>query len=280
MEKFGDALAGLGIFYRSNEVEERFEKMKELCKNIESHYAKLEQIFTQIYKAHRAMEEAMMMASKEVNQVQSSMKGLGMIEGDSSDPSLQQMLTSLGVFYEDQANAMKVFADSIKTDLTGPIHEYYKYCVNAKEALKIRDERQFNAEEIAHYLAKSRHQLTELRGGQATFDDPGADNSMLAPLKSGARAVSGYFSDQIDRMKGVDVLTAKQQKLVQLEKRIEALEQAVKSARDAADSADAAIEREMDHFERVLKNELKENFVPTLVALHKNYLEKSSARWE
>lgn len=280
MEKFGDALAGLGIFSRTNQVEERFEKMKELCKNIEAHYSKLEQIFAHIYKAHRAMEEAMRMASKEVNQVQSAMSGLEMLDPHKPEESLQQMLTSLGVLYEEQANAMHVFADSIKTDLTGPIHEYYKYCLNAKEALKIRDERQFNAEEIAYYLAKSRHQLTQLRGGQTTSDDPGADHSVLAPLKSGARAVSGYFSDQIDRMKGVDVLTAKQQKLVQLEKRIEALEQAVKTARDAADSADAAVEREMEHFEGVLQKELKDNFVPTLIALHKAYLSKSSARWE
>jgi hypothetical protein len=226
------------------------------------------------------MEEAMRMVGREVHQVQASMAGLEVLNSmPSADPSLQQMLTSLGVLYEDQANAMHIFADAIKAGLTSPIHEYYKYCLNAKDALKMRDERQFNAEEIAHYLAKSRHQLVELRGGQTTAEDPGADHSMLAPLKSGAKAFSGYFSGQIDRMKGVDVLTAKQQKLFQLEKRIEVLEQAVKNARESADLADSAMEREMEHFERVLQEDLKENFVPTLLALHKSYLEKSSARW-
>ena len=221
----------------------------------------------------------MRLASKEVIQVEMAILQLReQLEMPSND-NMQGMLRQISVLYEDQAGAMHCFADAVKSDITGPVRDCNKYCSAAKEALKGRDEKQFNVEELSHYLAKSRYQLNELRGGQAVADDPGADHSVLAPLRSGAKAMSGYFYDQFDKMKGVDVLAAKQQKLVQVEKRIGDLEQALKQAREASETADDAIIREMDHFESILQMELKDDLLPTLVSLHQDYLRKTAARW-
>lgn len=279
VDRFGDALAGLGIFSRSNQIEERFEKMRELCQKLELHYGKLEEVFTRIYKAHRTMEEAMRLASKEVIQVEMAIMQLRDQLTMPSNDAMQEMLRQISVLYEDQAGGMHCFADAIKADITGPVHEHSKYCATAKEALKGRDEKQYTVEELSHYLAKSRYQLNELRGGQASGDDPGVDHSVLAPLRSGAKAVTGYFSEQYDKIKGVDVLAAKQQKLVQVEKRIGDLEQALKQARDTSEAADEAVIKEMEFFERVLQEELKDDLLPTLISLHQEYLCKTAARW-
>jgi len=279
VERFGDALAGLGLFTRSGQVEERFEAMRQMCVKLELHYTRLEEIFTGLYKGHRAMEEGMRAAGKEVVQAEAAILQLKEQLGMSTDEVGNGTFRRVSVLYEDHALATHAFADAMKCDLTGPLHEYVKYCSAAKDALKERDDAQLTYEELTHYLAKSRYQLTELRGGQPVPDDPGADRSLLAPIRSGARSITGYLAGQFDRMKGVDVLEVRQQRLQQVEKRIRELEGAVRMAREAGETADGAVVREMEHFEWVLQQELKEDFLPTLIALHKAYLAKSTSRW-
>lgn len=276
VDTMSDALAGMGIFARSNQVEERFEAMKETCRMLEGHYSKLEAIFTHLYRAHRTMEEAMRTASREFLQIEAAAVELNEQLNGSGPLQIEHVLTRMSVVYEDQANALHGMAESIKCDLATPLHEYSKYCSNTKDVLRARDDKQFNSEELAHYLNKSRQQLNELRGAGAVE----AEASLLGPIRSGAKAMSTYLHDQIDRMKGVDLLTAKQQKIAQIEKRLGDLEAAIGTAKETSAVADASVEAEMEQFEAILKGELETMFLPALSALHQTYFAKSEARWK
>lgn len=281
MDHFGDILVGVGIFSRPNTIEERFEKMKERCKKLEAHYSKLDSLFGNLYKAHRTMEEAMRMASQDFIQAQANFSQLRAMLDSEDTMQLDVMMTKMAVIYEDQANTINSYAVALKADVVTPIHEFTKYSNAAKECLKLRDEKQVNSEELSHYLVRSKQQLSELRGlSSESSQDPGRHReSILGPIKSSAKAMSSYVSDHIDRMKGVDTVSAKQQRLAQLEKRISDLETAVKVAKQSSEEIDLEIDKEVEHVEEVIKREMDDEVLPKLSSIQQTFMTKSSHLW-
>lgn len=267
MEQVGDAVSGL-VFGKSGTIEERFESMKTLCRRLAEHFAKLEEITLKIYKAHRNLEESLQYATKDYAILASCVK----------DESLQKQLARLSLASEDQSQLYHDFAVSLKTEFITSVHEWHKYSCAAKDSLKARDEKQGNCADLNAYLSKSRQQHNELRGMSTGQDE--ADPSLLGPIKQGAKAVSSYVNSHIDKMKGLDMITAKQQKIVTLEKRIGDLEAALKAAEGQSATADEVVEREMAHFEDVLRNELQDDLLPTIQRLYHQLMTKSVSHWE
>lgn len=135
MEQVSEAVSGL--FGKPGPVEERFLKMKEICRVLDVHSTKLEDIFLNLYKAQKSIEEGL--GSSRLNYVK--LNSMPLMPHGTSEPAnsngknLRTLLTKVLLITEERAESIRNFAVSLKNEVITPLHEYHKYSVNAKVIL-------------------------------------------------------------------------------------------------------------------------------------------------
>ncbi|KAI9136958.1 putative sorting nexin-4 [Paraphysoderma sedebokerense] len=161
---------------------------------------------------------------------------LGILEVDITDE-----LTKVGGIFYEFAKGLKEMIQHEDIEFSSHIKEYLSYCHAVKYALKLRDQKQLDHEELSDYLAKAQIEKQKLLSGLST-----------------SSGIGGYIKEKYEEMKGVDAETLRREKLKKCEDRITELTSAIQLASQVTDTFSSTLLTEIDFFQTVRIHDFKE----------------------
>jgi sorting nexin-4 len=137
--------------------------------------------------------------------------------------------------------------------------ELGQYCRSAKHALKLRDNKQFEWQDLTDHLESSKEELAHL-SGEATSSTAGVGEK----IRANKSAMVNFLAGRFDSMRGIDPITSRADRIKKLEARIKELDETSVSSQAQSKEVDAMIDSEFVGFTLMLSKEIKNGLVPNL----------------
>lgn len=183
----------LNAFSKIKTPDERFVHMKEQLDKLEENLTLLEKTLNRTNKR----QDDLHLDYKEFS---ASMQGLAHLESGITVPILR-FAETIGEY----SKLLKTHFDTAELDWSNEIHDYLAYCTAIKTVLKLRDQKQVDFEELTEYLA-----VTEKE----------RERTMYPTTMGGGLNITGYLTDKLQEVRGVDSEKMRREKILKLDMRI------------------------------------------------------------
>lgn len=278
LEGLGDVL--LATFLRSPQiVDEDFVKLKQNVQTARSHLSQLERLFH-----HRisALQPTIIAGMQDISSGFEELAGSIDINLTSqvteNDPEavplsmVKAMLSRVSATMTQCRTILNKSMDGQETQMHAVLAEMVQYCDAALEVILQRDRRQVEHEEVEALLQKYQKERDELRGFSKDMKEEAkvevdsasepTETESTTPTSTTKPAVNGsimsFLQAKWDSWKGIDPITAKQNRLARLNEQILQLQEALETAAKLLDRADTSLREEIGIFEGILRAELGE----------------------
>lgn len=280
LEGLGDVL--LAAFLRSPQsVNDDFVKLKQNVQTARSHLSQLERLFH-----HRisALQPTIIAGMQDISSGFEELAGSIDINLSSqvteNDPEavplslVKAMLSRVSATMTQCRTILSKSMDSQETQMHAVLAEMVQYCDAALEVILQRDRRQVEHEELEALLEKYQKERDELRGfskeetmkAEASKEETikkeeettteTESSSTTKPTVNGS--IMSFLQSKWDAWKGIDPITAKQNRLARLNEQIIQLQKALQTATKLLDRANTSLREEIGIFEGILRAELGE----------------------
>ncbi len=166
--------------------------------------------------------------------------------------------TSLEKFSSSANKFSDLYNEKLKRNDTylSNISDYISYCEQAKETLKIRDQKQIDYQDLKRYLDAS---ISE------------RDKTTL-----GSVGLTGFFINKMNDFKGIDPEKTRLERLNQLNNKIVKLESDVASALQTSTNFSQHVQLEIINFENQKNQEFKQffkDFIDSQIKFHESSID-------
>jgi len=219
LDGIGDSI--INSFSKIKNVNEKFVKAKEKLERLEVNLQHVEKLHTNIVKQERALESHM-------NDFALAAEKFGETDNDLESIANEFSNTLRNVSKNISEKALKEEHIYI-----GNIRGYINYCQSYKDALKARDQKQMDYEGLSSYLK--------------SYDDEYKKyENNPAHISSG---ITSFVSRKYDEMKGNDPRLRREEKMNNLQKKIEELKPEVERSEQDTKRFDEDITKEIEYFD-------------------------------
>lgn len=263
------------LFSRSpKNIPQEFVQLRKDVKMVRNHLSHLEKLFSNRVMGHQpAIIEGMKEIASNFDELSSSID-LSLNAGDypNSDgitpPFVKSMLSRVSATMTQCAHLLDKSIDDQEVNLLAVLLEYTQYCDAALEIIDARDRRQVEVEELTNLIGEYTREISELEGSANDTDhtdstENTADSTSPAVSASTSSANKGlfeYLSSKWDSWKGVDPITARQNRLQKCLSRLQHARTALSTSAILSKNADSALSQEIRTFLELMKGELGREF--------------------
>lgn len=174
-------------------------------------------------------------------------------------------LARLGVRAEEEAERLEKWLEAgLENHVQAAIHEWTEYAGEAREALRLRDQKQHDWAEIQAMRGRCEAERDLILG--ATEADLSKNN-----FSHYACSVKVFLQQKMDQVRGIDPLTSKQTRMARLEAAMADYQQTLQRAQEESQAIDQRIEMEMMHWRDQLRIEWLGSILPLFSSLLKQY---------
>jgi sorting nexin-4 len=280
VEQISDVV--VNVFSKSRTVDEKFIHMKKTIGIVEGHLEKITTLHGNLSISFKGVSDALMTSGQAFNQISlcvgqmerivSAGSGLDFVEGR----PLRSVLGDYGQLLEERSAVTARMGEEMDIKAHLLLGELGQYCRSAKQALKLRDQKQFEWQDIADHLESSKEEHSQLSG------EPTAGNAGVADkLRANKSAMMSFLSERLEALRGVDPVTARAERIKKLEEKMKELEEVAVTSQDQSKEIDATILSEFTGFTSMLSREIKNELVPNLrdtwIPYHQQELELFSS---
>ncbi|OZJ02576.1 hypothetical protein BZG36_04199 [Bifiguratus adelaidae] len=248
LENIGDVL--LNAFSKIKKPDERFIQMKDNLDKLEENLNMVEKLCNRIGKRTADLQQ-------DYSEFASSIYGLAALETGITLP-----LNQFGDTVQQYSGAMKAMNSREEFEYFSEIHEYLAYCAAVKNVLKLRDQKQLDFEELSDYLQNT---ITEREKTLHSRGDRGIN-------------ISGYITDKMNEVRGVEKERVRQEKLEKLNARVAELQSAVEQSNDVSNAFSTQVEKEFSIFQKSKTIELRDSLI-AYTDSHVEFYEKGMELW-
>lgn len=183
-----------------------------------------------------------------------------------------QLMQEEGTLVATMAEEMDIKVSLLASELSGYSH-------NAKKALKLRDSKQQEWQDLQDHLNSCREELRILSGQDNTSTTSNTATSNTGITESGASdkiwsrktVMVNYLAERLDSIRGIDPVTSRTERIRKLEQRITELEDTKKISQSFSTKVDSNISKEFQIFMAILDWEVKESYVSNMANIWINY---------
>jgi len=219
LDGIGDSI--INSFSKIKNVDEKFVKAKEKLERLEVNLQHVEKLHTSIVKQERALESHM-------NDFAIAAEKFGETDGD-----LESIVNE---FSNTLHNVSKIISEKALREeqiYIGNIRGYINYCQSYKDALRARDQKQMDYEGLSNYLKSYNDEYRKYENNPAH-------------ISSG---ITSFVSRKYDEMKGTDPRQRREEKMNNLQKKIEDLKPEVERSERDTKRFDDDITKEIEYFD-------------------------------
>ncbi|KAI9318375.1 lipid binding protein [Dichotomocladium elegans] len=250
-ESLSDTL--LNAFSKVKKPDDRFVQMKDIIDKFEENLNTIERLYTRVGKRQSDLQQ-------DYSGLSSSIQTLSAME-----TGIASQLHGFSDAIEKYVRAMSEMTRDEDLFFLNDIHELLAYCHSAKAALRARDQKQVDFEELSAYL----HRTIQER--ERTLH-PGRN-------LDGGLNIAEIVTDKINEVRGINIQQTRREKLVRLERKIKELESEVARANDVSNAFSNQIIKEYDVFERAKTEEIKQGLM-AYADSHIKFFEQGASVWE
>ncbi|PJF17411.1 hypothetical protein PSACC_02771 [Paramicrosporidium saccamoebae] len=256
----------VNAFTKTRVIDEKFVATKKTIGVAEGHLDKITGLHGNLSISFKGLSDALMASGQAFSQVSSSVgqiekivsAGLGREYSTDTIP-LRTTLGDYGQLLEERSAVAARMGEELDVRAHLLLIELGQYCRSAKNALKLRDNKQFEWQDLADHLESSREELAHL-SGEATSSTAGVGEKIRANKSAMVNFIAGRF----DSMRGIDPITARADRIRKLEAKVKELEETSVSSQDQSKEVDAMIDSEFVGFTLMLSKEVRSGLVPSL----------------
>lgn len=282
MEQLSDVV--VNVFSKTRPIDERFIIMKKTVSIIEGHMDKLTALHGQLSSAYMGLSESFMSSGNALSQVSSNFGQLERIVSaevgdgrlENSTP-LRTIIGDYGQLLEERSANIATMGTGVDMKVYLPLSEFAQYCRGAKHALRLRDQRQSEWQDIEEHLNAAREECSELSGDTAKSSS--SEVTAGERLRASKSAVVSYLSERIDSFRGIDPITARTERMKKLENRIKELIEALEAGQEQSKTIDVTVEKEYHGFLVILAREFREQLIPGQCAAWINLHQQDLSLW-
>ncbi|KAI8870037.1 hypothetical protein GQ42DRAFT_122930 [Ramicandelaber brevisporus] len=248
-----DALSDklMNVFTKLKQQDPRFIEMNENAAKLEETLLAIDKICTRIFKRQSEL-------SNLYDDFSLSICDLGRLE-----TGMTYILHQTANTLRDQSNSARELTAHCEEEGLSQLHEYVSYTRAFRHALRNRDQKQLDIEEIESYKDSNIAERDRLVTGGRT----------------GGSGIGGFFKDRMNDLRGANTDELKQEKVVKLNERIQQLEEAVKLGRAQVDAASEELINEEDIFRSIKAIDFKRSMTD-IAQQQMEFYEKYAAAWE
>lgn len=279
--QIGESIAGV-LFRKGRPVEERFQVMKNLAGMLESNFDRVAEDHAKLIGEFKGLADAVTSSATALSQLSSAFGHFERLvfapDNNFSDHSsttiarpVRGLLADYGQVLEEEAVSAASIVEQLGAKVQLLLADYADYCQNARQALKLRDQRQFDVQEMTESLTTATDELAVLSGtGDAEVDR----------FTAGKTAVFNFLNEKVDQLRGLDPIAAKSERKRKFEQRIVDLEISLEKAKAASAKVDETIVREFSLFQQVLRYDFAKNLVPNMKEVWHDHLKRVEHCWD
>lgn len=307
IEKLSDAVIN-ALASSSRSVDDRFVNMRSVADLLEAHLERVASLHGKLASAFSGMSEALLGSSQAMAQVSSGLSQLERLlvaepgakaaaaaaAAASAPPQHMPIRSIVGDFAqleEERSATCAKMAEEMELRAHRLLVELTHYCRGAKQALRLRDQKQFEWQDLHDHLAATREELANLTGdpshraaSPSAGDEPPEPQSMSASagelIRAHKSAVVNFFTEKIDSFRGVDPITSRAERTRRLQERIAELEAALATSKTQSGSIDGRLEEEFAGFQAMIGREVHQLVLPYLSEAWESFHRDELALWD
>jgi len=208
-------------FSKIKNTNEKFVKAKEKLERLEVNLQHVEKLHSNIIKQERSIENHM-------NDFAVAAEKFG-----ETDPDLEGIVNEFSNTLRNVSKNIGEKASKEESIYVGNIKGYINYCQSYKDALKARDQKQLDFEGLSSYLKSYEDEYKKYENNPAH-------------ISSG---ITSFVSRKYDEMKGTDPRLRREEKMNNLQKKIEELKPEVNNSEQVTKKFDDDITKEIEYFD-------------------------------
>ncbi|KAI7856769.1 hypothetical protein BDC45DRAFT_502266 [Circinella umbellata] len=243
----------LNAFSKIKKPDERFVDMKETVDKLEDNLNTVEQLYSRIGKRQSDLQQ-------DYASFGQGIQGLSTLE-----TGISKQLQGFADVTEKYEKSMKKMNHDEDLLYLNDVHELLAYCHAAKTTLRARDQKQLDFEELSAYLDRTRQERERTLNPGRHLD--------------GGVNISELVTDKINEVRGIDMVRARREKLVRLERKIKELESEVANANDESNAFNKQVIKEFELFQQAKTEEMKQGLV-AYADSHIKFYETGVSIWE
>lgn len=272
VEKLSDAV--INVFSANRQVDEKFLVMKKTAGLLEAHFDKLAGIYGKLVSSSRGLSEAMVASasilastSTHFGRLERLIEQFGPHTSVDAEPSscipLRTLIGDYGQLMEERSTVSASLSDDTELKIHLLLCELAQYCRVVRYSLRLRDQKQFEWQDLLDHLQEYRQEHAQLLGEPSQAE---GDSSLTASdrLRASKSAVVSFLAEKIDSLRGVDSITSRTERIKKLETRIAEIEVALCSSKELSSTVDSTIEREYHGFLSMVNRELIGSLFPEM----------------
>ncbi|KAG0171292.1 intercellular trafficking and secretion [Apophysomyces sp. BC1034] len=253
LESLSDTL--LNAFAKVKKPDERFLSMKDCIDKFEDNLGTVERLYARISKRQYDLQQ-------DYASFANSIHGLSALETNITHPLLQFADTT-----KLYVEAMKEMTNNEELLFLNDVHELLAYCHAAKAVLRTRDQKQVDFEALSAYLQQAIHERDRMRHPGRSFHNRGSVN------------FTEFMTDRINEVRGVDIESARRDKITRLDRKIKSLQDEVARANDVSNRFSDQLVQEFEIFQRAKTKELKQGLA-AYADCHIEFFQQGASIWE
>ncbi|ORZ33283.1 hypothetical protein BCR44DRAFT_1438670, partial [Catenaria anguillulae PL171] len=272
----------------------KFTGLREATETLESQLAAVDKLHAKLVKRHVDLEHDFLDLGAGITK-------LGALEGASPQADMVGTLTKVGGLWYDLARVRGEATRREDVDLAAHLRDALAMCASVKLALRRRDEKQAEREQLEAAVYAHRCELAKVTGGPVPLPPAGLDAgggfgahtaSVSALGGAGASAggvgvgggavvasVGNFIKEKYDEIKGVDHERARHERAAKLEAKIAKLSVQSEAARDVDELFSAEVAREVDYATASRAGDFRE-MLSEVVDSQVEYFDRSVKMWE
>lgn len=238
-----------------NQSEEFMEIKEKMCK-LDHNITKIDKLSHRLVKRQESIVEDYGKLNLNLNELQE------LVTPRDNDPLVSHGLShQIQIFSEGISQlsyGLRELNRSLDYEYIVDLKDMEHYIDSMKQLIKLKDQKQIDFEELCDYLTRSINEKNNLISGYGVG--------------------SNFLKSKLEEFAGINQEASRREKITKLESKISSLTAEVENAKEVSDAFEKATLMEVEIFERIKTEELK-NSLNSLADWHIRFYEKMVSTW-